>query len=122
MADLLSVDRECAGVTAACAATRRDVWERVGGMCEALPLNYNDVDLSLKVRSLGLRAIWTPHAVLYHFESLTRVRKNEVSPSEVDFLDRRWHSSLQVDPYSNPNLDQRRGDWVVRRPAEHWVL
>jgi GT2 family glycosyltransferase len=120
MADLLMVDRECSGVTAACAAIRRDVWERVGGMCEALPVNFNDVDLSLKIRHLGLRIVWTPHAVLSHFESLTRVGR-EVLASEAAFVRQRWKAALSRDPYSNPNLDQTRGDWVVAKPPECWL-
>jgi GT2 family glycosyltransferase len=122
MGDLLVVDRECSGVTAACAAIRREVYEQVGGMCEALPVNYNDVDLALKVRKLGLRVLWTPHAVLHHFESLTRVRKDEVSSFESAYVRNRWQSALGVDPYSNPNLDQSHGDWVVARPPEYWLL
>jgi O-antigen biosynthesis protein len=122
MGDLLVVDRECSGVTAACAALRREVYERVGGMCEALPVNYNDVDLALKVRKLGLRVVWTPHAVLYHFESLTRARKDEVSSFESAYVRKRWQNALEVDPYSNPHLDQSHGDWVVARPPEYWLL
>jgi glycosyltransferase involved in cell wall biosynthesis len=122
MGDLLVVDRECSGVTAACAALRREVYERVGGMCEALPVNYNDVDLCLKIRKLGLRVVWTPHAVLYHFESLTRGRKNEVSPFESDYVRNRWQDALEVDPYSNPHLDQSHADFVVARPPESWLL
>jgi glycosyltransferase involved in cell wall biosynthesis len=121
MADLLMVDRECSGVTAACAAIRRDVWERVGGMCEALPVNFNDVDLSLKIRHLALRIVWTPHAVLSHFESLTRVAR-DVLPSEAAYVRGRWKTPLRSDPYSNPNLDQTRGDWVVGKPPESWLL
>jgi len=121
MGDMLVVDRECSGVTAACAAVRRDVFEQVGGMGEALPINFSDVDLALKIRKLGLRVVWTPHAVLHHFESLTRGRRIEVSSFESEFVRSRWHSALEVDPYSNPNLDQRTADWVVARPAESWL-
>ena len=119
MANMLEIERECAGVTAACAALRRDVWERVGGMCEQLPGNFNDVDLSLKVGHLGLRVVWTPHALLFHFESMTRA--HEVSNAEIEFVLRRWSHVLEHDPYSNPNLDPGRGDWVVRTPPEVWV-
>jgi len=118
-ANVLMIERECAGVTAACAALRRDVWERVGGMCEQLPANFNDVDLSLKVRHVGLRVVWTPHARLFHFESMTRAR--EVSNAETEFVRRRWSSVLEHDPYFNPNLDPSRNDWVVRTPPERWV-
>jgi GT2 family glycosyltransferase len=119
MANLLQLERECSGVTAACAAVRREVWEQVGGFCEQLPGNFNDVDFSLKIRHRGLRVVWTPHAILYHFESLTRI--DDVKASEVGFIDRRWARVLLRDPYFNPNLDQLRADWVVFRPPETWV-
>lgn len=119
MANLLGVERECSGVTAACAMLRREVWEEVGGMTEHLPVNYNDVDLSLKVRDRGYRVLWTPHATLFHYESSTRVVTFD--ESEYAFVDRRWGHVLRRDPYSNPNLDQSRGDWVVGRPPESWL-
>jgi GT2 family glycosyltransferase len=119
MANMLRIERECSGVTAACAAVRRDAWERVGGFCEELPGNFNDVDFSLKLRHVGLRILWTPHAVLYHFESLTRT--HDVGASEVQFINRRWERVLFDDPYFNPNLDPGRTDWVVFKPPELWA-
>jgi O-antigen biosynthesis protein len=116
MANMLRIERECSGVTAACAALRRDVWEQAGGMCELLPVNFNDVDLSLKLRHLGYRIVWTPHAVLHHFESLTR--NAEVANWERDFIFARWFDVLHADPYFNPNLDPGRTDWVVLQPPE----
>jgi len=119
MSNLLGVERECSGVTAACAMLRREVWEEVGGMTERLPVNYNDVDLSLKVRDRGYRVLWTPHAQLYHYESSTRVVTFD--DAEHAFVLRRWGNVLRADPYSNPNLDQTRCDWVVAKPPEAWL-
>jgi glycosyltransferase involved in cell wall biosynthesis len=114
------LERECSGVTAACAALRREVWDEVGGLCEHLPVSFNDVDLSLKIRSTGRRVLWTPHAVLHHFERSTRV--TDVEQSEVAFIRRRWDHVLHHDPYFNPNLDPNRPDWVVAKPPEVWVV
>ena len=52
--------RECSGVTAAAAMIRRDRFLAVGGFDEAYPSNFNDVDLSLRLRESGLRNLWTP--------------------------------------------------------------
>ena len=60
----LMVNRECSGLTAACAALRREVFDEVGGLCEALPINFNDVDLSYKLRHLGYRLVWVANASL----------------------------------------------------------
>lgn len=85
--DLL-VNRETSALTGACIAVRREVFWEVGGFSEALPMNYNDVDFSLKVRRLGYRLLWLANTSLFHFESITR--DNAVHPWETAFLVRRW--------------------------------
>ena len=66
------VEREVSGVTAACALVVREAFEAVGGFSLQFPINYNDVDLSLKLAMLGYATYWTPHAELFHYESMTR--------------------------------------------------
>ena len=109
---MLQIDRECSGVTAACALMRADVWHEAGGLTDQLPNSYNDVDLCLKVRRLGYRIVWTPHAQLYHFESMSR--DTTVTVEELRFIQTRWEEQLRVDPYGNPALDRHRPDWIAR--------
>ncbi len=109
---MLTIDRECIGVTAACLMVRPEVFEAVGGMCVELPGNFNDVDFNLKLHVEGYRQVWTPHTELYHFESVTR--DPTVTAEEYGFLTRRWAAQLQQDPYYNQNLEPRRDDWVER--------
>jgi GT2 family glycosyltransferase len=111
----LAVERECSGVTAACAMVRKAAFHEVGGFPTELPLSYNDVDFSLKLRRAGHRIVWTPWAVWYHFESRTRVSR--VLPEERAWLDARWHVELTGDPYYNPNLVPRRHDFLELRPS-----
>ena len=92
----LHIDREVSGVTAACAALRRDTYDRIGGFCEDLPGNFNDVDFSFKVSAAGLRILWNAHVVLYHFES--RTREPKVHKWEYDRVVSRW-GTYAVDPY-----------------------
>jgi GT2 family glycosyltransferase len=89
----LLVNREASGVTAACAAMRRETYEAVGGLTERLPGNYNDVDLSLKVRYLGLRVLWLADCELFHFESRTRERT--VHQYERAAIRERWGSQVR---------------------------
>ena len=49
----MATDHEVSGVTAACALISRDLYFEVGGFTLALPGNYNDVDLNMKVRVDG---------------------------------------------------------------------
>jgi O-antigen biosynthesis protein len=109
---MLQIDRECSGVTAACALMRADVWHKAGGLTDQLPNSYNDIDLCMKVRHLGYRILWTPHAQLYHFESMSR--DSTATVAELRFIQTRWDEQLRVDPYGNPALDPGRPDWVVR--------
>ncbi|WP_299952277.1 glycosyltransferase [uncultured Modestobacter sp.] len=91
------VDREVTGVTGACALFPRAVFDEVGGLSRALPVNFNDVDFSFKVTGTGRRVLVTPHAVLYHYESRSRPRR--VAISEVDTLRNRWRQELMRDSY-----------------------
>ena len=108
----LAVERECSGVTAAVALVSRQAFEEVGGLTTALPVNFNDVDFSLKLRHAGYRIIWTPYASWFHFESQTRDR--DATQAEYDFIDARWHHEINNDPYYSPNLMIDRADWLER--------
>lgn len=105
---LLEIDREVSGVTAACMAVRRDVWDEVGGFDLAFPVAYNDVDFCLRLRPR--RIIWTPHAVLHHFESQTR--PGHATDEELDLILSRWGEAMESDPYGNPNLAPGEAQWV----------
>lgn len=84
----LDIDREVTGVTAACAAMRRDVYFEVGGFTEDLPANFNDVDFCKKIRSAGYRSLYITTARLHHYESRTRVPM--VHQFEMDVIRGRW--------------------------------
>jgi GT2 family glycosyltransferase len=98
------VDRKVSGVTAACALMPRHVFMEAGGFSALLPGNFNDVDLCLKVGSLGNDIYWTPNAELYHYESKTR--DAHVHYYELDVIEQRWGLKLddsrfwRVHPFS----------------------
>lgn len=94
----LVVNRECAGLTAACVALNRAVFDEVGGFSEQLHNNFNDVDLSLKIGRSGYRRVWVHDAEAFHFESQTR--EAVVSADELHFMRSRW-GVLPRDPYLN---------------------
>ena len=86
---------------------------QVGGFCEGLPGNFNDVDFSRKIGSLDLRLLWMSDVPLYHFESLTR--DSTVHQWEYDTIMRRW-GTPERDPYfpvaSAPSSDGAPGPLV----------
>jgi GT2 family glycosyltransferase len=99
-------------VTGACLMTRRELFEEAGGLSTTLPVNYNDMDYCLKLRTLGKRVVYDPDTVLFHFESSSR--SSEVEDWEIDHLLDRWRHQTSVDPYTNPNL--RHGLPRLRAP------
>jgi O-antigen biosynthesis protein len=107
---MASVVRECSGVTAAAAMIRADRFAEIGRFDEALPRNFNDVDLSLRLRRAGFRNLWTPHASWYHVESASR--DPATADDERDLLLSRWSAEIERDPYHNPNLAPHRSDWL----------
>lgn len=99
----LRVNREVSGVTAACAALRKEVFAEIGGLTETLPVNYNDVDLSYKVRHLGYRILFVANCELYHFESKSR-EPGVIQPWEKRLTTDRWGWPGR-DPYMPDRLD-----------------
>ena len=94
----MTTDHEVSGVTAACALISRDLYFEVGGFTLALPGNYNDVDLNMKVRATGRTAVFSPWARLYHFESKTRDPR--ILESDLSTLQGRWSRRMQAELYS----------------------
>ena len=104
------VTREATAVTGACLALRREVFVAVGGLDEDnLAVAFNDVDLCLRIRAMGLRVVWTPGTELLHLESASRGSDEAPAQrarflSECAYMRRRWGAQLDADPFHNPNL------------------
>ncbi|MGL6472918.1 glycosyltransferase family 2 protein [Aeromonas caviae] len=106
-------------VTAACLLIRKDIFEQVSGLDEEnLHVAFNDVDFCLKVREAGYRNLWTPYAELYHYESISRGAEDSPEKiarfiSEVNFMQSKWGTHLEVDPYYSRNLTKDREDFSI---------
>jgi GT2 family glycosyltransferase len=108
--DLLRVAHQCSAVTAACLLTRRKDYLDLGGMDEfRFPINFNDVDYCLKLRTAGKRIVFTPHAQLLHLESASRGTDKQADRKarferELRNLRAKWADVLMADPFYNPAL------------------
>ena len=106
--DLLCIAHECSAVTAACMLTRRSDFEQAGGLDEQVfPIDFNDVDYCLRLRSAGKRVVFTPHAQLLHLESGSRGdfhRRSPLLQRSLANLRARWLETLLSDPFYNPIL------------------
>jgi GT2 family glycosyltransferase len=96
-------------VTGACLMTPAAAFEEVGGFSTALPVNYNDMDYCLKLRTKGLRVVYDPDTVLYHFESSSR--SSEVEDWEKEALVDRWLPLTAVDPSTSRYLKHGLPGW-----------
>lgn len=114
---LAKVVRNCSAVTAACAMTKKTLFEQLGGFDERLRVGYNDVDLCLRLRGKGYLIVYTPFAVLHHEEGGTRGRYSP-SEDETNFLARWADTIVKGDPYYNRNLTLLREDYsIAPRPS-----
>lgn len=68
----LQQDRPVLGVTGACLAVGSELFRQLGGFDEQYFFSYEDADLCLRARLLGLRSIYCRDSVLIHHESATK--------------------------------------------------
>ncbi len=101
------VIRNYSAVTGAVFATRMALMNEVGGYDERLAVDFNDVDLCLRLGQAGRRIVFTPFCELYHFEGSTAVRTTQ-NPAERQLFTERWAPLIARDPYYNPNLPRDR--------------
>ncbi len=117
----LTITHEVGAVTGACLMTRRDTWEALGGLDEDLAVAFNDIDYCLRVRhERGERILWTPQALLYHHESVSRGKEDDPVKiarfnAEVDRCLDRWSDVLDLDPAYSPNLALDRDSFTLAR-------
>jgi GT2 family glycosyltransferase len=120
---LATATRQVSALTAAVMVIAKKNFEKVGGFNEEqLPIAFNDVDLCLKLRKLGLRNIYVGSVVLTHHESASRgfdpvattARQHQFA-REIDYMKRTWATDRFEDPFYSPNLSLEQ-DYVLAGP------
>ncbi|MEA2840914.1 MAG: hypothetical protein QOF41_2244 [Methylobacteriaceae bacterium] len=121
---LLRCRREAFGIGGAIFFIKKDVYKLMEGFAQDLPLNYNDIDLCLKLRESGYTCVVDPYVEVYHFESSTRINASPVNEQELLFLK---HPGLN-DPFFSPWFDQDNPNYRLKldrqcldRPFGHWL-
>ena len=117
--DFPDVVRDVSALTAACLMVRAKVFREAGGFDEVqFPIAYNDIDLTLKIGSLGYQLIYTPHASLHHYEASSKKPEDlDPRPLETEALRRKWRHVIDRDPFYNPNLTVTAENFSLRRKA-----
>lgn len=112
--------RDCSVVTGAVFATRIAAMQAVDGFDESFSLDFNDVDLCLKMRMLGYRIVYTPFAELIHHERASR-KENLAPGDQVARFLRRWRTAIQNDPAYSPQLRIDTDQVAPNDAATHWI-
>jgi len=98
----------CSAVTGAFLAIRRDTFMRAGRLdAVRFIIAYNDVDLCLAVRELGLKVLYDPGVEAIHYESRTRGlndnrRKVAWDQEELRALHAKWGNAMLHEPGVSP--------------------
>lgn len=99
------VAREVSVLTGACLLVRTADFEAIGGFDEQLPIDFQDVDLCLRLRQLGGDLIYDPTYPLLHHESASRDLAEAGSEETLSRIRARQGSVLEVpDPFWNPHI------------------
>lgn len=96
-------------VTAACLVIEARKFHAVGGFdARNFAVDFNDVDLCLRLAEAGYRTLMVPGAVLHHREGASRTRSPEAQgrhEREIAALRMRWGPLLSQDPHYHPGFD-----------------
>ena len=85
----------------------------MNGFDERFALEYNDVDLCLRLKLAAYRIVQAPDALLIHHEKASRGETAPPGRQTALFL-RRWGQMIADDPAYHPGL---RRDGFVVQPA-----
>ena len=107
----LKVVQNLSALTGALMVVEKSIYNEVGGLDSAnFKIAYNDIDFCLKVMNAGYRNLFTPYAMAYHHESLSRghahfrIKNRQSIELEKATFYNRWKRHLENDPAHTPNL------------------
>ncbi len=104
----LRATRSVAAVTAACLVIETRKFQEAGGFDPTFAVDFNDLDLCLRLNAAGLRTLYVGGARLHHRESASRRPSPEAAArhgEEIEALKKRWGPLLVQDPHYHPGFD-----------------
>ena len=109
----LSCAREVSAVSMECMLIRRSTFERLGGFEEAYSRQFQDLDLCLRIRELGLSVVCapSPRAVVHTTDSQRRSDFDVID--RALFVDRAYEALEAGDPYYSRRFFREAADYTV---------
>jgi len=102
-------------VSISCLATRREVFETVGGFdADNFPNKFFDVDFCLNLGEKNQRIVFTPYAELIKIDikKQLNIEKNPTAEEANQFA-ARWREIIERDSFYNPNLSKKDADFSI---------
>lgn len=105
----VDVATEVSSVSGGCMVTPRDLFLGSGGFEEEeFGFSYQDVDWSIRIRQRGYTILYSPHAVITHYGSLSKKGIPEMMSREVSLANAFFRKNAawlrRGDRFFNPNL------------------
>lgn len=121
----LKIVANYSAVTGACLLIKRALWEQADGFDENLAIAFNDVDFCLKLGQFGYRHVVLPHVIFYHEESKSRGFEDTDSKKirlqhEQSYMEQRWGTLLQSDPFYSPHLTKRAENFSLSHESGYY--
>lgn len=120
----LNVTHQVSAITGACLMVKKSLFDKFGGLNENLEVAFNDIDFCLRLQEAGYKNIYTPGAVLTHYESVSRGA--DLTPEkwrrfrrETGYMRARWNRILtEGDPFYNNNLTSIGTEGTLKKRYE----
>jgi GT2 family glycosyltransferase len=113
--EFVDAERISLGVTFACAMTRRDTFEQLGGLEEVLlPNSFGDVDICLRALEAGFRNYYLGSLSGIHHESISRGLVDE----EFEYIVLNGRQGQTIAAWRQRDL-HRSGPWTSRLPLRY---
>ncbi len=105
----LLISSNCSAVRSSCLAIKKSLFEKKGGMDEALTDGFADIDLGLWLKEQGYQNILLSHVRAVQSSAVgpqpgPTVASDDHQNRQLESLRYRWGKQLDQDPFYNPNL------------------
>jgi GT2 family glycosyltransferase len=90
----------------------RELYVELGGMDTEYAVQYQDVDLCMRIRAAGLSLLYVPRPRLLHRESASRGDRYDMVDRAL-LLDSWWDEIRDGDRYYNRALSVERADYSL---------
>lgn len=104
-------------LTGACLMIKKEIYDKLGGLDETMPVAYNDVEFCFRLRKNGYRNVLRNDAVLFHHESLSRGPDDQTKEKAERLLEERKRLYQKYPEYEG--WDEYYSPWLLQDSREY---